>query len=99
MCIRDRGGSDRLSAYGSSRTSYFARAFRVAAAFFAEADRVALGRAADAAPPRRPPLRIGEWSSRLPYPLPPGFSPPLWTLLTVAQARRSASSLGRPRRS
>ena len=43
--------------------------------------------------------RIGEWSSERPYPPPPGFSPPWCTLLTVAQARRSASRSESPRRS
>ena len=42
------------------RGAYLARALRVAAAFFADADRAAFGRDADAAPPRWPPLRIGE---------------------------------------
>src|SRR2546423_1748726 len=43
-----------------------------------------------------PPLRIGSWFSALPYPLPPGFSPPPCTLFTVAHARRSASRDGTP---
>src|SRR5207302_1317409 len=45
----------------------------------------------------RPPLRIGSWFSGWPWPPPPRFSPPPCTLLTVAQARRSASSSGTPR--
>jgi hypothetical protein len=69
---------------------------RVAAAFFAAADRAAAGLEADAAPPSRPPLRDGAWFSGFPRPL-PLFLPPPVSLLTVAQARRSASSLGTPR--
>ena len=51
-------------------------------------------------PPRLcwPPLRLDEWFSFLPRPL-PDFLPPPVSLLTVAQARRSASFSDVPRRS
>src|SRR5439155_13368263 len=79
------------------KVHYRDRALRVAAALRAEAERADLGRDAAACPPSLPPLRMGERCSGFPYPPPPGFSPPLWTLLTVAQARRSASASGMPR--
>ena len=69
---------------------------RVAAAFFAEAERAAAERRADAAPPRRPPLRDGSRLTDLPRPE-PLFLPPFVSLLTVAHARRSASRRGVPR--
>ena len=45
-----------------------------------------------------PPLRAGALSVGLPRPE-PDFRPPWSILFTVAQARRPASSAGRPRRS
>ena len=62
--------------------------FRVAAAFFAEAERSAFGRAAAAAPPSFPPRLAEAFVSGLPRPEPDLLPPPL-SLLTVAQARRS----------
>src|SRR5260221_485289 len=47
-------------------------------------------------PPIRPPLWAGSWFSAFPRPEPDFFPPPV-ILLTVAQARRSASSLETPR--
>src|SRR6185503_7459992 len=70
---------------------------RVLAAFLAERERAAAGRLAEALPPSLPPLWAEGWLEVLPRPLPPGFLPPLSSLLTVAQARRSASFLGTPR--
>src|SRR4029077_17303907 len=49
-----------------------------------------------ALPPLRPPLRELVWLDFFPRPL-PLFLPPLSCLLTVAQARRSASFLDVPR--
>src|ERR1043166_7169581 len=49
-----------------------------------------------ALPPLRPPLRELAWVDFFPRPL-PLFLPPLSCLLTVAQARRSASFLDVPR--
>src|ERR1700737_1407491 len=69
---------------------------RVAAAFFADADRAAAEREADARPPSFPPLRGEAWLSGLPRP-DPLFLPPPLSLLTVAQARLSASFSGTPR--
>ena len=63
---------------------------RGAAAFLAEAEREDLGRAADALPPSFPPFRDDAWLTFLPRPL-PDFLPPPVSLLTVAQARLSAS--------
>jgi hypothetical protein len=63
---------------------------RVAAAFVAERERAAAGRFAAARPPMRPPLRAEAWLTALPRPE-PLFLPPPVSLLTVAQARRSAS--------
>src|SRR5438067_616954 len=60
------------------------------------ARRLSLTRRRHRAPPVRPPLRIGSRFSAFPYPPPPRFSPPPWTLLTVAHARRSASPSGTP---
>ena len=72
------------------------RRFRVAAAFLAEADLFAAGRAAEAAPPFLPPFRVGSLFSGFPRP-DPLFLPPPEILFTVAQARCSASSFGTPR--
>jgi hypothetical protein len=69
---------------------------RVAAAFFADAERSAAERLADAWPPSRPPFRDEAWDSDFPRPDPLFFPPPL-SLLTVAHALRSASSSGTPR--
>ena len=80
-----------------SRSYHAARRLRVRAAFLADRDRSAAGRLAAAWPPSRPPLRDGEWSSFLPRPE-PLFLPPWVSLLTVAQARRSASRSGTPLR-
>ena len=74
----------------------FARLLRVRAAFFALADRAASGRAADDAPPFCPPFRAGVVLTGWPRPEPLFFPPPV-ILLTVAQARFSASSFGTPR--
>src|SRR5687767_14719281 len=70
---------------------------RVLAAFFAEADLSAAGRAAEAAPPFFPPFFAGALLTDLPRPEPPGFFPPPVILLTVAHARASASSSGTAR--
>jgi hypothetical protein len=72
------------------------RLLRVAAAFLAAAERALAGRAADAAPPARPPLRAGALFVALPRPEPLARPPPV-VLLTVAQARRSDSSSLTPR--
>jgi hypothetical protein len=69
---------------------------RVSAAFFAEAERAAAEREGDALPPSLPPLREEAWLSGLPLP-DPLFLPPPLSLLTVAQARLSASFSGTPR--
>jgi hypothetical protein len=69
---------------------------RVAAAFFADAERAAAGRAAEAAPPFLPPFLAGALLTGLPRPEPLCLPPPV-LLLTVAQARRSASPSGTPR--
>ena len=71
---------------------------RVDAAFLAERERSAAGRLAAARPPRRPPLREEAWLTGWPRPE-PLFLPPPVSLLTVAQARRSASLGGTPRSS
>jgi hypothetical protein len=75
---------------------------RVVAAFFAERDRAAAGRLADALPPRGPPIRPPRFEESLvsgtPRPEPLLLPPPV-SLLTVAQARRSASFLPTPRSS
>jgi hypothetical protein len=62
----------------------------------AEADRAAAERPADAAPPLRPPFFAGAFLVGLPLP-DPLFLPPPDILLTVAQARRSASFSPTPR--
>jgi hypothetical protein len=62
----------------------------------AEADRAAAERPADAAPPLRPPFFAGAFLVGLPLP-DPLFFPPPDILLTVAQARRSASFSPTPR--
>ena len=69
------------------------RALRVRAALRAEADLAAGLRLAAARPPSRPPLRAETLVSRSPRPDPLLLPPPL-SLLTVAQARRSASRAG-----
>src|ERR1700757_3931620 len=75
---------------------------RVAAAFFAERDRAAAGRLADALPPRGPPILPPRFEDTLvsatPRPEPLLLPPPV-SLLTVAQARRSASFSPTPRSS
>ena len=71
---------------------------RVLADFFAETDFAAAGRAAAALPPRSPPFFAGALFSALPRP-DPLFLPPPEILLTVAHARRSASSSDAPRSS
>src|SRR5262249_26963402 len=72
---------------------------RVRAAFFAEAERSALDREAEAVPPSLPPFFAGALLAVLPRPEPPAFLPPWVMALTVAQARRSASFLDVPRSS
>jgi hypothetical protein len=57
----------------------------------AEAERSAAVREAAALPPFSPPLWAAGWPVDLPRPEPPAFLPPPSSLLTVAQARRSAS--------
>jgi len=71
---------------------------RVSAAFFAAALRAEAGRAAAAAPPLRPPFFAGSLFTGLPRPE-PLFLPPPVILLTVAQARDSASRSETPRAS
>jgi hypothetical protein len=86
------------------RVPDFALAFRlrVAADFFAERDRAAAGRLAEALPPRGPPILPPRFEETLvsgtPRPEPLLLPPPV-SLLTVAQARRSASFLPTPRSS
>jgi hypothetical protein len=71
--------------------SQLPRRLRVAAAFFADAERAAAGPEAAAFPPSRPPVRRGMPVVCFPLPEPPGFLPPPSSLFTVAQARRLAS--------
>jgi hypothetical protein len=59
---------------------------RVAAAFFAERERAAGGRLAEALPPIRPPFFAETLVSGTPRPEPLLLPPPV-SLLTVAQAR------------
>src|SRR5262245_15118398 len=73
-----------------------ARRLRVWAAFFAEAERSANERPAEASPPLWPPFFAGAVLVFLPRP-DPLFLPPPVILFTVAQARRAASSSGTPR--
>ena len=68
------------------------------AAFLADADSAAFDLAAALPPPLRPPVRAGSGFDFFPRP-DPLFLPPPEILLTVAQARRSASFLGTPRSS
>jgi hypothetical protein len=75
-----------------------ARRLRVAAAFRAEAERADLLRFAEARPPSRPPFLAGPLLVFRPRPE-PDFLPPPDMAFSVAQARRSASSRGTPRRS
>ena len=74
---------------------------RVAAAFFAERDRAAAGRLADALPPRGPPILPPRFDETLvsltPRPEPLLLPPPVSLFTVVAQARRSASCLPTPR--
>jgi hypothetical protein len=69
---------------------------RVAAPLRAAAEREALDRARDAAPPFLPPFRAAVLVLFLPRPDPLCFPPPS-SLFTVAQARRSASRRETPR--
>ena len=71
--------------------------FRVAAAFFAERDRAAAGREAEARPPFFPPFFDGALLAFLPRPEPPFLRPPPEMAFSVAQARRSASFEDTPR--
>jgi hypothetical protein len=71
---------------------------RVAAAFRADAERAALLRLAEARPPFRPPFFAGPLLVLRPRPE-PDLRPPPDIAFSVAQARRSASSRGTPRRS
>ena len=93
-----RGGRPPRVPCGAHQQRYRAAAlrFRVAAPFFAEAERWAAVRLADAFPPFLPPLRLGAWFSFLPRPE-PDFLPPCVSALTVAQARRAASPSPTPR--
>ena len=70
--------------------------FLVAAAFLADAERSSAVRDADAAPPFLPPFLLDTLVSALPRPL-PDLLPPPDSLLTVAQARLSASFSSTPR--
>src|SRR5205085_9125996 len=95
-----------LLAYNLRAAPFLAPPFlaaRVFAAFFAEADLAAAGRAAEALPPRGPPILppffAGALLTFLPRPEPPGCLPPPVISLTVAHARRSASSSCTPRSS
>jgi hypothetical protein len=69
---------------------------RVAAALRADAERAALLRLAEARPPFRPPFFVGPLLVFRPRPE-PDLRPPPEIAFSVAQARRSASSLGTPR--
>jgi hypothetical protein len=81
--------------YQMRRLVQLPRERRVAAAFFPERDLAADGRFAEARPPRRLPFRDEEVS--LAHPTPDAlFLPPWSCLLTVTQARRSASFSGTP---
>jgi hypothetical protein len=64
----------------------------------AEAERSTAVREANAAPPFWPPFLDEAWDSGLPWPE-PLFSPPQLSLLTVGEARRSASFSATPRSS
>ena len=67
---------DALRMTGGGRAAQFATACRrrrVRAAFFAEAERACGLRAAEWAPPMRPPFRAGALSIFLPRPEPPSF--------------------------
>src|SRR5262245_52807739 len=56
------------------RPANLPRGLRAAFAFFFMDEGGDFARdTADAAPPLRPPLRMGEWSSAFPHPPPPGF--------------------------
>ena len=71
--------------------------FRVAAAFFAERERAAAERDAEARPPFLPPFFDGFLLAFLPRPEPPSLRPPPEMAFSVAQARRSASLSETPR--
>src|SRR3954470_13084740 len=77
----------------SGHRPWLERRLRVAAAFLPARTRVAWDWEE---PPLWPPLRLEGWASVLPRPE-PDFLPPWVSLLTVAQARRSASFLDAPR--
>ena len=94
--VRGRGLIRRRHNGLGNRGRHFACARRVAQPFLAAAERSALGRSADAAPPFRPPLCEAGWPVVLPRPE-PDFLPPPLSLLTVAHARRSASLSDTPR--
>jgi len=102
----------KIERRSSGENGYFRRALlrafdrlvacrlRVAAAFFAERERAAAGRLADALPPRGPPIRPPRPDETLlfltPRPEPRRLPPPV-SLFTVAQARRTASFVPTPR--
>jgi hypothetical protein len=71
---------------------------RVAAALRADAERADLLRLAEARPPTRPPFFAGPLLVFRPRPE-PDLRPPPDIAFSVAQARRSASARGTPRRS
>jgi hypothetical protein len=100
--VREAVLFERVAAVFVRAVLGFARAVavfdRVAAPFLAEAERAALGRLAAALPPSRPPLRADTLVSFTPRPE-PDLLPPPDSLLTVAQARRSASFSETPRSS
>jgi hypothetical protein len=73
-------------ASASPQPDFFLAALRLRVApFFADADRAAADRVAEAAPPRLPPRLEDTWVSFLPRPEPLLLPPPL-SLFTVAQA-------------
>lgn len=80
----------------SSHLYPLALRLRVCAAFLAEAERAAAGRAAEAALPFLPPFFAGALLTALPRPEPLCLPPPV-ILFTVAHARRSAPFSGTPR--
>ena len=96
--VRPIGRGHRVTAQHRRSSTVRGLSFAGGGCLLAEADRAEAGRDAAALPPSLPPLRDGAWFSGLPRPLPLFFPPPV-SLLTVAQARRSASSSETPRRS